>query len=160
MTVSETLNGLVMEKLAARSRSVLMDGATKAVRNASYNAGRLNRIYDTFGGGLSRHERAIGAHAMNRAEQLNRAADNRIQRIGLNPKKDLARMNAHARDAWGKGDADVSKLVQQDTISANDLRFQRNNRGTKVPLRMQLEDAMATAADRAKERRTRERFFK
>ena len=44
MTVSETLNGLVMEKLAARSRSVLMDGATKAVRNASYNAGRLNKF--------------------------------------------------------------------------------------------------------------------
>lgn len=160
MTVSETLSGLVMEKLAARSRSVLMDGATKAVRNAHYNAGRLNKIYDTFGGGLSSKERAIGAHAMNRAEQLNRAADNRIQRVGINPKKEMARMNAHARDAWGKGDADASSLVRQDSISANDLRFQRNNRGTKVPFSMQIEDAFATASDRARERRARERFFK
>ena len=160
MTVSETLNGLVMEKLAARSRSVLMDGATKAVRNAHYNAGRLNKIYDTFGGGLTAKERAIGAHAMNRAEQLNRAADNRIQRVGINPKKELDRMHYHARDAWQKGDADVSKLIRQDSLSADDLRFQRNNRGTKVPLRMQLEDALATAPDRARERRARERFFK
>lgn len=154
MAISETLTGLLIEKTAARSRRTLMDGATKALRSAHYNGARLDRLYDTFGPGLSKSEFATGAHAMRRAEQLSAAADNRVSRVALNPKREKQLLRDHVAEARAKGIQDADKLVHNDTIKASDLKFQRKNRGTKIGFWTKLHDAMETAPDRARLRRS------